>query len=142
MSEIVCPHCAAVNRLPSDRPADKARCGSCRQKLFTGKPADADTAMFDKQIGRSAIPVVVDVWAPWCGPCRMMVPAFEQAAKELEPQARFLKLNSDDEQQAAARLGIRGIPTMILYSDGREIARQSGAMTSGQIIGWMKQNLR
>jgi thioredoxin 2 len=97
--------------------------------------------MFEKQVARSQVPVVVDVWAPWCGPCRMMAPAFEQAAKELEPKVRFLKLNSDEEQQAAGRLGIRGIPTMILYAGGREVARQSGAMSAGQITGWIRQHL-
>lgn len=139
--EIVCPSCAAVNRLPADRPAEKARCGSCKQPLFSGHPAEASGAMFAKQVARSSVPVVVDVWAPWCGPCRMMAPAFEQAAKELEPRVRFLKLNSDEEQQAAGQLGIRGIPTMILYAGGREIARQSGAMSAGQITGWIRQHL-
>ncbi|QKV18687.1 thioredoxin TrxC [Oricola thermophila] len=139
--QIVCPSCAAVNRLPAERPAEKARCGSCKAPLFAGHPADASGAMLDKQVARSSVPVVVDVWAPWCGPCRMMAPAFEQAAKELEPQVRFLKLNSDEEQQAAARLGIRGIPTMILYSGGREIARQSGAMMAPQITAWIRQHL-
>ncbi len=139
--EIVCPSCAAVNRLPADRLAEKARCGSCKQPLFAGHPAEASGAMFEKQVARSSVPVVVDVWAPWCGPCRMMAPAFEQAAKELEPRVRFLKLNSDEEQQAAGRLGIRGIPTMILYAGGREVARQSGAMSAGQITGWIRQHL-
>jgi thioredoxin 2 len=139
--EIVCPSCAAVNRLPADRPAHKARCGSCKEPLFTGHPAEANGTMFEKQVARSSVPVVVDVWAPWCGPCRMMAPAFEQAAKELEPKVRFLKLNSDEEQQAAGRLGIRGIPTMILYAGGREVARQSGAMSAGQITGWIRQHL-
>jgi len=140
-TEIVCPSCAAVNRLPPDRPAQKARCGACKAPLFSGHPAEAGAAMFDKQVARSSVPVVVDVWAPWCGPCRMMAPAFEQAAKEMEPKVRFLKLNSDEEQQAAGRLGIRGIPTMILYAGGREIARQSGAMSAGQITGWIRQHL-
>jgi len=139
--EIVCPSCAAVNRLPADRPAEKARCGSCKQPLFSGHPAEASGAMLQKQVARSAVPVVVDVWAPWCGPCRMMAPAFEQAAKEMEPSVRFLKLNSDDEQQAAGQLGIRGIPTMILYAGGREVARRSGAISAGQITGWIRQHL-
>lgn len=97
--------------------------------------------MLDKQIKRSAVPVVVDVWAPWCGPCRMMAPAFEEAARQMEPGVRFLKLNSDNEGPASARLGIRGIPTMILYSGGREVARQSGAMTAPQIMGWIRQHM-
>lgn len=138
--EVVCPACAAVNRLPADKPASKAKCGVCHEPLFDGKPANASTAMFDKQIARSSVPVVVDVWAPWCGPCRMMAPAFEAAAKAMEPQVRFLKLNSDEEQAVSARLGIRGIPTLLLYRNGREIARQSGAMTTGQITGWVRQH--
>ena len=140
--EIVCPSCSAVNRLPADRPAEKARCGSCKAPLFSGHPAEASGAMFEKQVARSAIPVVVDVWAPWCGPCRMMAPAFEKAAQEMEPDVRFLKLNSDEEQAAAGRLGIRGIPTLLLYQDGKEVARQSGAMTAGQITAWVRQHMR
>ncbi|GAB4360685.1 MAG: thioredoxin TrxC [Oricola sp.] len=139
--QIVCPSCAAVNRLPVGRPAEKARCGSCKAPLFSGHPAEASGAMFDKQVARSSVPVVVDVWAPWCGPCRMMAPAFEQAARDLEPEVRFLKLNSDQEQEVAGRLGIRGIPTMILYAGGREIARQSGAMSAPQITAWIRQHL-
>ena len=140
--QVVCPSCAAVNRLPADRPSGKARCGVCKEGLFTGHPVEADTAMFEKQVARSSVPVVVDVWAPWCGPCRMMAPSFEQAASQMEPHVRFLKLNSDEEQQAAGRLGIRGIPTLLMFSGGREIARQSGAMTAMQIAAWVKQHLR
>lgn len=139
--QVVCPHCGAVNRLPAAKPADKASCGACKEKLFDGHPAEADAAMFRKQTTRSDVPVVVDVWAPWCGPCRMMAPAYEQAAKQMEPNVRFLKLNSDEEQQVSAGLGIRGIPTLLLYANGREIARQSGAMTASQITGWIRQHL-
>ena len=140
--QIVCPSCGAVNRVKADKPTEKAKCGVCHAPLFTGHPVEAKGTMFDKQIARSSVPVVVDVWAPWCGPCRMMAPAFEQATRDLEPRVRFLKLNSDDEQAVAGRLGIRGIPTLLLYRGGREIARQSGAMTAGQITGWINQNLR
>lgn len=137
--EVVCPSCAAVNRLPNGKPAAIAKCGVCREPLFSGHPAEATAAMFDKQVARSSVPVVVDVWAPWCGPCRMMAPAFEQAAREMEPAVRFLKLNSDEEQAVANRLGIRGIPTLLLYRNGREVARQSGAMTASQIAAWVRQ---
>lgn len=139
--EIVCPACSAVNKVPADKPALKAKCGSCSRPLFNGRPLDANAARFEKQIKRSSVPVVVDVWAPWCGPCRTMAPAFEQAARDMEPDVRFMKLNSDDQQDVAARLGIRGIPTMILYKDGREVARQSGAMSASQIKTWISQKL-
>jgi thioredoxin 2 len=134
---VVCTDCAAANRLPASKPAEAGRCGRCGMRLFGGKPHDVTGANLDAQIAKGSIPVLVDVWAPWCGPCRMMAPAYEAAARELEPGIRVVKLNSEVEPDAAGRLGIRGIPTMIVYRDGREIARTSGAMTSpGQITGW------
>ncbi len=139
--QIVCPHCAGINRVPADRPAGAALCGRCRAPLFSGKPVDADSAMLDKQVRQGDVPVLVDVWAPWCGPCRMMAPAFEAAAAELEPAVRLVKLNTDAEPEMAARLGIRGIPTMILFSGGREVARVSGAMAASQIAAWARGRL-
>lgn len=138
---VVCGSCRSVNRLPADRPAARAKCGKCGSKLFSGHPRDVDQATFDQFVQRSSLPVLVDVWAPWCGPCRMMAPAYEAAAKELEPNAQFIKLNSEAEQVVAARLGIRNIPTMVLFRDGREVARQSGALTTSQIVGWVRQQL-
>lgn len=134
---IVCTACGAVNRVPAGRPAGKARCGTCRQPLFGGKPAEVDAAMFERQVRRGDLPVVVDVWAPWCGPCHAMAPAYAAAAEALEPDVRFLKLNSDAEPELAGRLGIRGIPTLILYGRGAEIARTSGAMQTRQIVEWI-----
>lgn len=139
--QIVCPHCAGVNRVPEDRPREAALCGRCRTPLFSGKPVEADAAMFEKQTRHGDVPVLVDVWAPWCGPCRMMAPAFEAAAVALEPQMRLLKLNTDAEPEMASRLGIRGIPTMILYAGGREIGRVSGAMAAREIEAWARGRL-
>ena len=139
--QIVCPQCAGINRVPQDRPAESALCGRCKTPLFSGRPVEADAAMFERQTRRSDVPVLVDVWAPWCGPCRMMAPAFEAAAAALEPDMRLLKLNTEAEPETAARLGIRGIPTMILYSGGREIGRISGAMAAQQITAWARGRL-
>jgi len=141
MSNIVCTHCNAVNRVASGRNALEAKCGTCGHQLFTGEPADLDGDSLERQIARSDVPVLVDVWAPWCGPCRTMAPEFEKAADALEPGVRFTKLNSDDNQTLAGRLGIRGIPTMILYSGGREVARTSGAMPASQIVQWVSGQL-
>lgn len=138
---IVCPHCATTNRVAPEKSLSEAKCGACKEPLFDGHPADVGGSAFEKQIAKSDVPVLVDVWAPWCGPCRAMAPAYEEAAKTLEPDVRLIKLNSDNEQQISARLGIRGIPTMILMQHGKEIARTSGAMPAGQIVGWVKQNL-
>ena len=138
---VVCSKCGGVNRLPPARNAMEAKCGKCRSKLFSGHPEDVDGRIFDLQITRSSVPIVIDVWARWCGPCKMMAPAYEAAAEELEPHVRLIKLNSDNEQAVAARLGIRSIPTMILFHGGREIARTSGAMTAGQIVRWVRDRL-
>ncbi|MCZ8546246.1 thioredoxin TrxC [Mesorhizobium qingshengii] len=138
---VVCSKCGGVNRLPPGRDAGQAKCGKCGTRLFSGHPQDVDAEIFDRQITRSSVPVVVDVWAPWCGPCKMMAPAYEAAANELEPLVRLIKLNSDNEQAVATRLGIRGIPTMILFHGGREIARASGAMTASQIVRWVRDRL-
>jgi thioredoxin 2 len=127
---VVCTKYGVVNRLPQHRNGIDAQCGKCGALLFSGLPQDVDAANFDRQIARSSLPVRVDVWAPWCGPCKMMAPAYEEAAKALEPHVRLVKLNSDKEQAAAARLGIRGIPTMILFHRQQEIARISGAMSA------------
>jgi len=135
---LVCPHCAAVNRIPAERLADKPRCGKCGEAVFTGKPAELDDANFERHISRSDVPVVVDFWAPWCGPCKMMAPAFEQAAAQLEPGFRLAKLNTDEAQGTAARFQIRSIPTLALFRDGREVARQPGAMGTADIVRWVQ----
>lgn len=137
----ICGKCGSANRLPSHRAAEKAKCGSCGTRLFSGRPVDVDSSIFDRYVSRGTLPVLVDVWAPWCGPCRTMAPAYEAAASELEPGVQLIKLNSDVEQQVAAGLGIRGIPTMLLFFAGKEIGRTSGAMTTGQIVAWVRDRL-
>ena len=138
---VVCTKCSVVNRLPLHRNVADAQCGKCGARLFSGFPQDIDAANFDRQIGRGSLPVLVDVWAPWCGPCKMMAPAYEAAARALEPHVRLVKLNSDKEQAIAARLGIRGIPTMILFHHQREIARIPGAMSASQIVNWVRNQV-
>lgn len=135
--KIVCPHCHTPNRMPAGRLAEQPACGKCKQRVFTGHPVELDTASFDSHVGRSDIPVVVDFWAPWCGPCRMMAPAYAQAAHQLEPRYRLAKLNTEEAQEIAIRLGIRSIPTVIIFRNGQEIARQSGAMDTGNLIRWI-----
>jgi thioredoxin 2 len=136
---IVCPHCGTVNRIPADKPANKAKCGHCHQLLFTGTPSPASTAAFDKQIARNDIPVVVDFWADWCGPCHAMAPAYQRVAAEMEPQFRFLKVDTEAEPELAARYQIRSIPTLMVFRKGALLAQRAGAVDAGTLRSWLRQ---
>ncbi|HTV87731.1 MAG TPA: thioredoxin TrxC [Stellaceae bacterium] len=138
---IVCPHCDAINRVPRDRPAAGGRCGQCRERLFDGRPAALDAARFQRHLEKSGVPLLVDFWAAWCGPCRMMAPEFEHAAALLEPAVRLVKVDVDAAPEAAARFHVQSIPTLVLAFHGRELARVAGARSAAQLVGWAKGEL-
>ncbi len=138
---IVCPHCDAINRIPSSRMGEGPKCGKCREPLFNGHPIELTVANFQKHISRSDIPVLVDFWAPWCGPCKMMAPQFVEAASQLEPRVRLAKVNTEAEQMLGSQYGIRSIPTMALFKGGSEVARQAGAMGAADIVRWVQAQL-
>jgi len=136
---VVCPACNATNRIPGQRLADAPKCGKCHEILFTGSALELTDDSLKKHLEHNDIPVLVDFWAPWCGPCKMMAPAYEQAAATLEPHVRLAKLNTETHQQSAARFQFRSIPTLIVFQNGRELARQSGAMSAADIVRWARQ---
>jgi thioredoxin 2 len=136
-TEVVCGHCDAIVRVPDARMRDQPKCPRCHEALFAGHPIALTSTNFERHVAQSGVPVVVDFWAPWCGPCRSMAPVFERVAAETEPAVRFAKLNTDEAQDIAGRFGIRSIPTLMVFRNGREIARQAGAMDAASMRRWL-----
>lgn len=136
--QLVCPHCGTLNKVPAARLAESPGCGQCHQRLFCGEPVELTGASFQRFTERNEVPVVVDFWAPWCGPCLSMAPQYAAAAKQLEPHVRLAKLNTEAEPQLAGKFAIRSIPTMAVFRGGREVARQSGAMSTADIVRWVR----
>lgn len=138
---IVCPSCGGINRVPADKLSAGGKCGKCKQALFQAQPVELNATNFDQHLTKSDIPLVVDFWAPWCGPCKMMAPVFQQAAAQLEPQVRLVKINTEIEQALAARYQIRSIPTLAIFKGGQEITRMAGAMDLTNLTQWVRQSV-
>ncbi len=136
---IVCPHCDGINRVPQDKLTAGGRCGACHKPLFAGQPLDLNHTRFQRHLAKSDLPLVVDFWASWCGPCKMMSPVFAEAAKQLGPRVRLVKVNSEQEQALSAEWNIRSIPTLLVLKQGKEVARMSGAMDLSQLLAWVRQ---
>ena len=138
---IMCPHCSGLNRVPDEKLSTQAVCGKCKANLFTGQPIEMTGEQFLRALQKTDQPLVVDFWAPWCGPCKNFAPVFSQAAAQLEPQARFIKINTEIEQQIAAQFNIRSIPTLAIFKAGQEVSRMSGAMDLGGFTQWVNRSI-
>ena len=139
---VVCAACLAVNRVPAERLRQAPKCGKCHELLFDGRPAALNQASFPRFLASDDLPIVVDFWAPWCGPCKMMAPEFEQAARVLEPEARLVKVNTESEPALGSQFGIRSIPTLVLFRAGKELARHSGAIRANDIERWVRGSIQ
>ncbi len=142
MKIIVCPYCDTQNRVPATKPAGSAVCGECHRPLFTGHPVALDGARFERHLAQSDIPLLVDFWAAWCGPCRVFAPEFERSAPRLEPRVRLLEINIDEEPQLAARLAVQSVPTIALFLHGRELGRFTGAVSETMLAEWVARHYR
>ncbi|MBY4677822.1 thioredoxin TrxC [Marinobacterium arenosum] len=137
-THLSCPHCLTTNRVPSERLSQRPNCGRCRQPLLTGKPLALEEAGFGKLIANTDLPVVVDFWADWCGPCKMMAPIFAEAAARLTTEAVLVKIDTEQAQSLATRYAIRSIPSLLIFRNGREVARQAGVMELNQLLSWLR----
>ncbi|MFK5891657.1 MAG: thioredoxin TrxC [Pseudomonadota bacterium] len=138
---IVCPSCLGINKIPASRLTEEGKCGKCHELLLTGQVIPANATQFQKYISRSSMPIVVDFWASWCGPCKMMAPVFEQVAKQFQHRVHFLKVNTETEQSLSAQYNIRSIPTIALFKQGQEVTRQAGAMDGNNLQQWIQKHL-
>ena len=138
---VVCTHCLSTNRLPQDKLAAGGKCGACHEPLFSGQPVDLTTSNFQQFVQKNQIPVVIDYWAPWCGPCKMMAPVYAQVTRQMEPYVRFAKINTETQQSLAASANIRSIPTLVIYRGGVEVGRVAGALDEKNLIAWIQRNI-